>query len=159
MTTKKKTFKNLLILLVAGIVVVGAVAIYMFNKPARDIQATKTDFSYKASEIVNEYLTDAKKANNKYLDEEGNSKVLEITGTVADISEDFNHQKVILLKAVTDKAGVSATFSKETNSHTQNIKVGDEITVKGVIRSGATYDKDLEMYENVTIGKSDIVSQ
>lgn len=158
MTSKKKTFKNLLILLTVGIIIAGAVGLYMFNKPARDVQATKTDFSYQASEIVNEYLTDAKKANEKYLDEEGNSKVLEITGTVADITEDFNHQKVILLKAVTDKAGVSATFTKETNSHTENIKVGEEITVKGVIRSGASFDADLDMYENVILDKSDIVS-
>lgn len=159
MTTKRKNFKNLLILLGVGILIAGAVALYMFNKPARDIQATQTDFSYKASEIVNEYLTDAKKANDKYLDEEGNSKVLEITGTVANISEDFNHQKVILLKAAIDKAGVSATFTKETNSHTGKIKIGDEITIKGVIRSGASFDSDLDMYENVIIEKSDIVSK
>ncbi|NCT10417.1 MAG: hypothetical protein GW772_10140 [Flavobacteriia bacterium] len=155
MTTKKK----ILVILSVGIIIAVAVALYMFNKPARDVQATKTDFSYKASEIVNEYLTDAKKANDKYLDEEGNSKVLEITGTVAEISEDFNNQKVILIKAAADKAGVSATFTKETNSHTENIKVGDEITVKGVIRSGASFDADLEMYENVILDKSDIVSK
>lgn len=155
MTTKKKT----LVILSIGILIAITVAVYMFNKPSRDVQATKTDFSYQASEIVNEYLIDAEKANDKYLDEEGNSKVLEITGTVAEISEDFNHQTVILLKAATDKAGVSATFSKETNSNTQNINIGDVITVKGVIRSGATYDGDLEMYENVTLDKSDIVTQ
>lgn len=159
MTTKKKNFKTLLILLGVGILIAVAVALYMFNKPARDVQATKTDFSYQASQIVNEYLTDAKKANDKYLDEEGNSKVLEITGTVAQISDDFNHQKVILLKSATDKAGVSATFTKETSAHTSAIKVGDQITIKGVIHSGATYDKDLEMYENVTLDKCDIVSK
>lgn len=155
MTIKKK----ILITLSVGILIAVAVALYMFNKPARDVQATETDFSYKASEIVNEYLTDTKKANNKYLDEEGNSKILEITGTVSQISENFNHQKVILLQSDTDKAGVSATFTNETNSHTENIKVGDKITIKGVIRSGARYDEDLEMYENVIIDKSDIVSK
>lgn len=154
MTTKKKIFVTLSI----GILIAASVGLYMFNKPARDVQSTATDFSYQANEIVNEYLTDAKKANDKYLDEKGNSKVLEITGTVADISEDFNHQKVILLKGASDKAGVSATFTKETESSTQNIKVGDQITIKGVIRSGAKYDEDLEMYENVIIDKSDIVS-
>lgn len=155
MTLKKK----ILIILSLAILVVVTVALYMFNKPARDIQSTQTDFSYNASEIVSEYLTDSKKANNKYLDEKGNSKVLEITGTVSEISEDFDNQKVILLKSETDKAGVSATFPKETNPHTQNVKVGDKITIKGVIRSGATYDADLEMYENVIIDKSDIVSK
>lgn len=155
MTTKKK----LLIILSIGILIAIGIALYMFFKPARDIQATKTDFSYSASAIVNEYFTDAQAANAKYLDEEGNSKVLEITGIVADISEDFNQQKVILLKSPTDKAGVSATFTKETNAHANNVKIGDEITIKGVIRSGAAYDPDLEMYENVILDKCDIVSK
>ena len=111
MSTKKKIIG---VLSVGVLVAVGVVA-YMFNKPARDVQSTKTDFSYDSSAIVNEYLTDAAAANSKYLDEEGNSKVLEITGTVASISEDYNKQKVILLKKATDKAGVSATFTEETN--------------------------------------------
>ncbi|MGM5469700.1 OB-fold protein [Flavobacteriaceae bacterium LMO-SS05] len=155
MTTKKK----ILITLAVGVLIAIGIGLYMFNKPARDVQATQTDFSYSASAIVNEYLTDAKVANDKYLDEEGNSKVLEITGIVSDISEDFNNQKVILLKNATDKAGVSATFTKETNAHTHAIKIGDEITIKGVIRSGAAYDPDLEMYENVILDKCDIVSK
>lgn len=155
MTTKKK----ILIALAIGTIIAVSVVLYLFNMPARDVQATKTDFSYDSSTIVNEYLTDANTANNKYLDEEGNSKVLEITGTVASISEDFNNQKVILLKKETDKAGVSATFTKETNNQTNDVKIGDKITIKGVIRSGATYDSDLEMYENVIIDKCAIVSQ
>lgn len=155
MTTKKK----ILIIISAGVILAGGVGLYMFNKPARDVQATETDFSYDSSAIVNEYLTDANAANAKYLDEEGNSKVLEITGTVAGISEDYNKQKVILLKKVSDKAGVSATFTKETNKSTEGVKIGDQITVKGVIRSGAAFDADLEMYEDVIIAKCDIVSK
>ena len=158
MTTKKKIFKIVLIVIGVGILIGGGVGFYMFNKPARDVQNTKTDFSYNASEIVNEYLTDAKKANDKYLDENGESKVLEITGVVSEISTDFNSQKVILLKADGDKAGVSCTFTAETNANAENVKIGDQVTIKGVIRSGATYDEDLEMYENVIIEKSDIVA-
>ncbi|MGZ0015185.1 OB-fold protein [Yeosuana sp. AK3] len=155
MTTKKK----ILIVLSVGVLVAIGIALSMFFKPARDIQATKTDYSYNASDIVNEYLTDADKANNKYLDEEGNSKVLEITGIVANITEDFNKQKVILLKNSSDKAGVSATFTSETNESTKGVKIGDKVTVKGVIRSGASFDEDLEMYENVILDKCDIVTQ
>jgi RecG-like helicase len=155
MITKEK----ILIVLSVGVLVAIGIALFMFFKPARDIQATKTDYSYNASDIVNEYLVDANKANNKYLDDEGNSKVLEITGIVANITKDFNKQKVMLLKNSSDKAGVSATFTQETNTHTNRIKVGDKITVKGVIRSGASYDEDLEMYENVILDKCDIVTQ
>lgn len=159
MATKKKIFKIALIVIGVGILIAGGIGFYMFNKPARDVQSTKTDYSYEASQIVNEYLTDPQKANDKYLDEEGNSKVLEISGTVAKISEDFNNQKVLLLKSADDKAGVSCTFTSETNSNISTVQVGDQITVKGVIRSGASYDEDLGMYENVIIEKSDIVSK
>ncbi len=151
--------KIILITVTTGILITVGIALYLLYQPARDVQATQTDFSYNSSDIVNEYLKDVNAANAKYLDEEGNSKVLEITGIVANITEDFNNQKVILLKKATDKAGVSATFTKETNVHTNNVKIGDEITIKGVIRSGAAYDPDLEMYENVIIDKCDIVSK
>ena len=158
MTGKKKIFKAILILIGALVLIGGGAGYYIFNKPARDIQNTKTDFYYHAGEIVNEYLTDAQKANDKYLDEEGNSKILEIFGTVAEISEDYNKQIVILLKSVDDKAGVSCTFTAASNSNAKKINIGDEIIIKGVIRSGASYDEDLGMYENVIIDKSDIVS-
>ena len=155
----KKKILKIVLLLIGGIILIGGgVGYYMFNKPARDVQSTKTDYSYNASEIVSEYLADAQKANDKYLDEEGNSKVLEISGTVAEISEDYNNQKVILLKTADDKAGVSCTFMPTPNSHTQNIKIGDKVIIKGVIRLGASYDEDLGMYENVIIEKSDIIS-
>lgn len=153
------TKKRILITLFTGVAIAIGVVLYMFNKPARDVQATDTDFTFNSSEIVNEYLSDAKKANEKYLDENGNSKILEITGTVAQIDEDFNNNKVILLKNATDKAGVSATFTTETNSNASKVKIGDKITIKGVIQSGATYDADLEMYENVIIDKSDIITK
>ncbi|CCG53628.1 Protein of unknown function precursor [Flavobacterium indicum GPTSA100-9 = DSM 17447] len=153
------TKKRILITLIVGVAIAIGVVLYMFNKPARDVQATDTDFTFNSSEIVNEYLSNAKKANEKYLDENGNSKILEITGTVAQIDEDFNNNKVILLKNATDKAGVSATFTTETNANASKVKIGDKITIKGVIQSGATYDADLEMYENVIIDKSDIITK
>lgn len=155
MTTNKKILITLMVIVLAVL----GVILYMFNQPSRDVQATQTDFSYNSSVIVNEYLTDAQSANKKYLDEEGNSKVLEITGVIANISEDFNNQKVILLKSKTDKAGVSATFTEATNADVEKVKIGDKITIKGVIRSGAAYDSDLEMYENVIIEKSAIVTK
>lgn len=98
-------------------------------------------------------------ANEKYLADDGDSKVLAITGTVSKIDKDLNGQAVVTLQGESDKAGVSCTFTKETNASTTALKVGDEVTIKGVIRSGAAYDADLEMYENVVIEKSDIVKQ
>jgi hypothetical protein len=158
MTTKKKKILKIgAILLIAGLLIGGVSAFYMFNMPHRNVQNTSTDFSLSASQLVAEYLKDAVKANDKYLAENGNSKILEIKGTVANISEDFNGQKVVLLQSPDDKAGVSCTFTQETNKNISDVHIGESVTIKGVIRSGASFDVDLEMYENVIIEKSDLV--
>lgn len=153
---KKKFIKIGLILLVSGVVIGGSVVLYMFNMPHRDVQSAQTDMTLTADNLVNEYLADASAANNKYLDEEGESKILEITGTVFSIGEDFNGNTEILLKSADAKAGVSCAFTTETNAKAKNIKIGETITVKGVIQSGASFDEDLEMYENVIVDKCDI---
>lgn len=154
---KKKIIRVVFIVLGLGILIVGGTIFYMFNMPHRDVTSSKTDYQLQASEIVAEYLADPAKANEKYLDAEGESKILEISGVIASVSTDFNDQKVILLKGENADAGVTCTFTKETNSSVANLKEGQRISVKGVIRSGASYDEDLEMYENVILDKCSLI--
>lgn len=156
---RKKIIKIGIITVVAGIVIAGSVGFYMFNMPHRDVQSAKADFSLISSEIVAEYLANKDAANEKYLAADGDSKILEITGQVAKISEDFDGNKVVLIKNDGDKVGVSATFTPETNTNAAKIKIGQNVTIKGVIRSGAAYDSDLELYENVILEKSDVVNK
>lgn len=155
--TRKKIIKTGLLTLGVGIVIAGAAIFYIFNMPHRDIQSSPVDFQIEAASIVNEYLNNPEEANQKYLDEEGESKIFVVTGEVASISEDFNRQKVVLLKSPEDQAGVSCTFTKETNGQLAAIEEGQIISVKGVIRSGAAYDDDLGMYENVILEKCSII--
>ena len=154
---KKKVLTIIAIVGVAGFLIAGGIGLYMFKKPHRDVQSADVDYTLSVSEIVSEYLTSKDAANEKYLASNGDSKILEITGVVSKISEDFSGQKVVLLKGEQVKAGVSATFTSETNSNLGDVQVDQTITIKGVIRSGASYDEDLEMYEHVVIEKSDIV--
>ncbi len=156
---KRKVFRIVAIIGIAGLLVGGGIGLYMFNKPHRDVQSAQADYVLSSSQIVTEYLADYQAANQKYLAADGNSKILEISGEVNEISENFNGQKVVLLNGVNDMAGVSAIFTEETNDNLNGVKVGRTITVKGVIRSGASYDEDLEMYEHVILEKSDIVKE
>jgi len=155
---KRKLIRIAAILAVAGALIGGGTAFYIYNMPHRDVLASEADFALSNSEIVSEYLANKLDADNKYLSEDGNSKILEITGTVSRISENYNEEKVLLLKEESDKAGVSATFTSQTNHKVLDLETGTIVTVKGVIRSGASYDEDLEMYEHVILEKSDIVS-
>ena len=155
----KKVLKIIGLVAVAGIIIGGSVGLYLFNMPHRDVQSSQVDYSLSSSEIVQEYLTDRAAANEKYLADDGESKILEISGMVSKISEDYNGQKVILLKTPKDKAGVSASFTTETAQSTEGIKIGQTISIKGVIRSGASYDEDLELYENVILEKSNVTTK
>jgi len=156
---KKKLIRIAVIVIAGGILIGGGATIYMFNMPHRDVLASEADYSLSNTQIISEYLGDSHAANNKYLADDGNSKILEISGTISRISEDFNSQKVLLLKEEGDKAGVSATFTAETNHKVANLEIGETVTVKGVIRSGASYDEDLGFYENVILEKCDIITQ
>ncbi len=157
--TKKKILIMGIGLLAVGSVAALGITLYMFYMPHRDVQTSKTDYIVEASQLVSEYLIDAKVADQKYLDEEGESKILEITGVVASISEDFINQKVVLLKAEGNKAGVSCTFSELSNHEVDDIKQGQLVTIKGVIRSGASFDVDLGLYEDVIVEKSALVKK
>lgn len=150
---RKKIFKISLLFILLALLGGGSYALYLYNLPHRDVQASKTDYSLQASDIVSEYLKNPEQANEKYLDAEGDSKILEVSGTVSNVSEDFNGNKVVLLKSESDKAGVSCTFTTETNNQATALSIGDQITIKGIIRSGASYDEDLGMYENVIMEK------
>jgi len=156
---KRKIFKTIAIIGIAGLLIGGGIILYMFNMPHRDVQSVKADYSLTSTQIVSEYLSDKDIANKKYLSADGESKILEISGVVSKISEDYNGQKVVLLKNTEDNAGVSATFTAETNANLDGVELGQSITIKGVIRSGASYDEDLEMFENVILEKSDIVKK
>lgn len=154
---KKKILKIGAILLIAGLLIGGGIGLYLFNMPHRDVQNASTDFKLTASQLVEEYLDNPAKANEKYLADDGESKILEVTGTVKKISDDFNGNKVVLLQGDEDKAGVNCSFAQETSKNASGIQIGQSVSIKGVIRSGATYDEDLEMFENVILEKSDLV--
>ena len=154
---KKLLLRVVSLALVLGVAMVVGAVYYLFHLPHRDVQAAQTDYALSGSQIVSEYLADKQAANQKYLAADGNSKILEVTGTVSKISENFNNQVVVLLKEKEDMAGVSATFTEETNPNARLLGIGQKATVKGVIRSGASYDGDLGLYENVILEKCDVV--
>lgn len=154
----KKRIKIIGIVLGVGALIAFGIGYYMFNMPQRDVQSTETDYKVSATDIVNEYLANADLANEKYLQEEGNSKILAVRGTIVSIDTDMNNQKVVLLKNQDDKAGVSCTFTEKTNKNVENLQIGKTITVKGVIRSGAGFDEDLDLYEDVIMEKCDVIN-
>lgn len=155
---KKRIKKLLIISTISGLIIAIGTVFYLFNMPHRNVQKQKADYNLTSTEIVNEYLTNFDAANAKYLATDGNSKILKITGTISAIKEDFSGQKVLVLKENFDNAGVNVTLNQEVKNNIPQLIEGNKITIKGVIRSGASYDEDLELYENVVIDKASIIN-
>ena len=154
---KKKIIKWSLRLFIIGLTTAISVFLYVWLMPHRDIQATALDFNLTSSELVQEYLDNSQKANLKYLQEEGDSKILAVTGKIAVISKDMEENSTVLLKNEGDDLGVLCYFMKGTNKNTLSLIVGDLVTIKGVIRSGAEYDEDLDLYEDAILQDCDIL--
>jgi len=153
----KKSIKISLLVIGAILVIGGSIGFYLFNMPHRDVQATEIDASLSAESLVNEYLNDYNAANLKYLDEEGESNVLQVNGTIAQVSEDYQGDLVLTLQSGEMKAGVNCTLLSNEKNAGSAYKVGDKVTIKGVIRAGARYDEDLEMYTSVILEKAAII--
>lgn len=155
----KKQYRNVILITLLLIAVLGiSVTLYFLNMPKRNVQAAEADYKITATALVNEYLTNETSANTKYLDSEGDSKILEITGDIKEIYEDFNNNKVVLLQAESDPAGVSCTFTQITSGKVKALVTGEHITIKGVIRSGASYDSELKMFENAILEGCDLMA-
>ena len=68
-----------------------------------------------------------------------------------------NNQTVVTLKSNNDELGVSCTFTAASNKNAASLKVDDVIKEKGVVRSGAEYDEDLDLNEDAIIEKCNLV--
>jgi len=151
--------KKIIIAVVILVVIGGGFGLYMYFMPHRDVQSVEAFATMSSADLIKEFLDKKEDANAKYLAEDGDSKVIIVTGTVQSIETDQKNQKVVLLKDEGANIGVSCTFMLETNENANLLKIGDFVRIKGVIRSGAEYDEDLDLYEDVIVENCDIAKK
>ncbi|MFP4366593.1 MAG: OB-fold protein [Bacteroidales bacterium] len=153
-----KLMRTMIMMTIAGIFLGGCVGLQSYLLPERNVQKLPVDYQVTASELTSEFLDDLDKARLKYLSDDGESEILEVTGRVSRISESLNGEKVVLLKNDDDKAGVNCTFTHETNHSGNDIEVGDVVAIKGEIVSGAYYDEDLDIFVNASLDKCAVIN-
>jgi len=107
------------------IVGIGSIVAYkMYNKPHRDVNSEDAVFKVSVSDLTKEFREDETAANAKYLD-----KLIEVNGTIAEISKDQDGQLSVLISNDGDIAGVLCTMNKDQFTDS---KVGNSIVVKGI---------------------------
>ena len=117
--------RNLLIALLAVALIGGVVAYKMYNKPHRDIDSEKAVATLSADALFDAFDADEATANASYLD-----KVIEVSGTVDEVTEDAEGNTIVILMAENAMmGGVSATVDPSVKDLT--IAEGESIKLKG----------------------------
>jgi len=113
--------------LLAGI----TVAVYVFNKPKRDIAKTAAEYSLTATQLMTEFTKDEQAANAKYLSA-AYGKVISVSGTIGEIDQAGDTSLNILLKEPTMGSGsINCSMQKSEIPKAKSLKVGDNVAVKG----------------------------
>lgn len=136
-----KWLKIILILAIVGIIAAILVFKFYINKPHKDIENAKAEYSLKADELYNEYK------NNKSADSLYTDKVIEITGNITKIESPSDSlviavftQKKDTVQAETDdlfaeleaEGGIRCTMLFKYNEETKKIIPSTEIKIKGL---------------------------
>lgn len=121
-----KNIKYLLYAL-AAIFLIGAIVVGLFfSAPKASVKAKAVDFTLSATELFQEYSENQSVADQKFIDQ-----IIQISGTIYEISEDQQGATVFFLETGENNAGVLCTMTVAESAKVKAKKVGDPITLKG----------------------------
>ncbi|HLT92916.1 MAG TPA: hypothetical protein VKZ56_00070 [Membranihabitans sp.] len=122
---KKVVYISLTLLLVAAST---AFFLYtrVYNKPHKDILGTDASYTVSAEEILEEFMSHEDHANQRFLD-----KIVRITGEIQSI-ETANGMAVLTLGSGEGSGGVICNMDPSENKRILELKVGQELEVKGI---------------------------
>ena len=118
----KKVLLGLFILGVIG----GFFGYTQYNKTHKSLETTTADQTVDAVNLFSAYEADEAKANQTY-----NGKVVEVSGTIQDISTDESGLLKLTLNAENDFGGVICQMNKEKNYTAEQFKIDSEVTLRG----------------------------
>ena len=117
--------KILLGLLVLGLIG-GFFGYTQYNKSHKSLEGIAAEQTVKAVELFSAYENDETTANANY-----NGKVVEVSGTIKDVSTDESGLLKVTLEANNDFGGVICQMNKEKNYTTDQFKVGTSASLRG----------------------------
>ena len=123
----KKIIKKLLILAFVGLIIAAGIVYYVFNKPHRNIEDEKPMFKMEAQVLFTEYSENEVAGNMKFGD-----KTIEVSGKIIEITKTEDEVSIVLNDEMESvNCALSLDMIIKNKIIVQNIKIGDNITLKG----------------------------
>ena len=130
---KKKTIRTIFLSLVLLLAVGVSLAFYMYRMGPPDVKNSR-GIAIKAIDLYSQFDTDTIEAGKMYTD-----KILEVSGTLKNISLNLQQQQVILLKTTNTNASINCTMELPI----PNLKPSDKIIIKGICCGEGQADIDM----------------
>ena len=121
-----KTKQYLLYAFIAIVLAIFFGALTIWNAPKASVKSKPADFTLSATELFQEYSENQSVANKKFI-----NQIMEVNGSIFEISEDQQGATVFLLTTGEKEAGVLCTMELGETNKVKGKKIGDNITVKG----------------------------
>jgi hypothetical protein len=99
-------------------------ALILYNKKHPDTSKAKPDFIVTSTALQKEFEDNEKAASARYI-----NKILEVTGTIASVTQADSAHLNISLKTGDDMSSVNCTFF--TKAHPSDFVTGNDITLRG----------------------------
>lgn len=123
---RKRTVHIVLIVMILSLIAGGIVFLKVFKKADTSVGDKPADVKIEATALAAEYEADENAANKKYL-----GKVIEVTGTITDITYDDNQNLIVVMTDEMAMTGVSCTFDNTQTDIKDKLKKGQTVTIKG----------------------------
>jgi ABC-type glycerol-3-phosphate transport system substrate-binding protein len=135
---QRKTKKNIVLVLLLITAGAAAIGYYLYNKKHFSVESTTASTVIAAITLHQTFVTDSVLAKNKFIGDEVNHKVIQVSGEVAEIKKDLQGNTIILLKTSTDGAFINCAME----GRAENINAGSKIAIKGIC-TGYNFDADM----------------
>jgi hypothetical protein len=112
------------LLLVVCVVIVTAIAFYLYQKPRTSLTNIKADYTLSAKDLYTAFQQDEKKANQKFIE-----KVIEVSGNVENVEETDSTVNILLLGD--SLGGVNCSVKKDADNKIATPVKGKDVKVKG----------------------------
>lgn len=141
-----KKFKYPLLAFFCFMLLVAGVGLDMWFAPHRDVKSAPVFDEFDVDDFTSEFIDNPETATDKYLAEDGDSKIVTMKGKITSIETNLGGKTVIQLNGNRTEAGARFTLMDDQSTEATKYKVGDSVKITGVVSSGATFDEDFGRY-------------
>ncbi len=124
---RKKIIRYLLLFL---LIVAGGAALFIYkeyNRRHRDTAALRPDYTLTAADLIRAFEQNEKESGKKYAD-----KVMQVNGTVKEVSRDEKGYYSVVLGEPASLSSVRCSIDSLHNREAERLKTGTPATVKGI---------------------------